>query len=343
MNFTNVLRKNIGTIIALLGFALLCVITFGNIGELSTREYWQNVKDNLTAISFVAVGLTFIQTAIKQGVAEQALQRGLNTERTTVKYNEHKEAIKENNDRMIYLPYFLQIYNRRHTKLRKREFLINNNYASEKSLYTSGKERLIKEYDKIIVHMTAASIKWSTVNVVYNKNGQIITLDEHRKKRLYSSIVMSLICMIGVTFLAGGLFFTKSAEPLWQKFVRLFTYCLAILISSVFTVIKEYEKGAFGVPNDLDEINQIWYEFKRWEIPTWVVQEVDRLNQEDKEMEDNSNGENQGAVDKRTDISEKQEEGENICDTLTDSLVSALSVDDTVLSANDEEQRRKCD
>lgn len=337
MNFTNALRKNIGTIIALLGFMLLCIITFGNLGELSTEEYWRSVRDNITAISFVSIGLTFIQTAIKQGVAEQALQRGLNTEKTTQKYEEHKQAIKENNDRMIYLPYFLQIYNKRHTKLRKREFLINNNYSSESSLYASGKEHLIKEYKKIIVHMTAASIKWSTVNVVYNKNGQILTLNEHRKKRLYNSIVMSFICMIGVTFLAGGLFFTESGEPLWQKFVKLFTYCVAMLISSIFTVIKEYEKGAFGVPNDLDEINQIWYEFKRWEIPEWVINEVDKLNREDKEMEELLNGQNERAVNERTDIQEKQEESESLCCSCTDNVVPVSTADDNILLVNDEE------
>lgn len=337
MNFTNALRKNIGTIVAALGFILLCIITLGDLGELSTREYWRSVRDNITAISFVSIGLTLIQMAIKQGVAEQALQRGLNTERTSQKYNEHKQAIKDSNDRMVYLPYFLRTYNKRHTKLRKREYLINNNYSSEKSLYESGNTKLIKGYEKILTHITAASIKWSTVDVVYNKYCQVITLDEHRRKRLYASLIMSFVCMIGVTFLTGGLFFTKSNEPLWQKFMKLFTYCIAIMITSIFTVIKEYEKGAFGVPNDLDEINQIWYEFKSWEIPAWVIAEVDKLNKEDEEMEENINGKNEGTINERADIQEEQKESESILNSITDSVVCSLGTDSDILLANDEE------
>jgi hypothetical protein len=39
---------------------------------------------------------------------------------------------------------------------------------------------------------------------------------------------------------------------------------------------KNYEKGAFGVPNELDEINNIWKEFELWEIPAWVKEEVEK-------------------------------------------------------------------
>lgn len=333
MNITNILRRNIGTIIAALGFILLCIITFGDLGELSTKEYWKNVKHNLTAISFVSIGLTLIQTAIKQGVAEQALQRGLNTERTSQKYEEHKNIVKENNDKAIYLPYFLQIYNRRHTQLRKREFLVNNNYSSERALYASGKQSLIKSYDKIVTHITASSIKWSTVEVIYNKNGQILTLDEHRKKRLCNSVLVSLLCMIGVTFMTGGLFFTVNSEPLWQKFVKLFTYCVAMVISSVFTVIKEYEKGAFGVPNDLDEINQIWHEFKNWDVPEWVMKEVDKLNKENDYME--VEYENQRTINGRTNLQAKSEESKDIQSVESDILISSSCANSDILLADD--------
>jgi hypothetical protein len=337
MNITNVLRKNIGTIVACLGFILLCIMTLGDLGELFGDDYWANVKRNLTAIGFTSVGLTIIQVAIKQGLAEQALQRGLNTERTMQKYEEHKNAIKENNDKMVYLPYFLQIYNKRHTKLQKRECLINNNYNSEEALYSSGDKKLIKIYNAIIVNVTAASIKWSTVNIVYNKKGQILTLDEHRRHRLYSAMFMSLASMIGVTFLTGGLFFSPSEEPIWQKFVKLFTYCVAIAIGSVFTVIKEYEKGAFGVPNDLDEINQIWYEFKRWEIPEWVETEVKRLNQESEEKYEQ---ESQRTVDDRTDIQSQQKEGESIHNSCPCGVVSVSDTDGDILLSDDKEQCR---
>ena len=52
--------------------------------------------------------------------------------------NNHKAIIKANNDKQIYLPYFLQIYNKKHTKLRKQEYLVNNNYSSVKTKYCSG-------------------------------------------------------------------------------------------------------------------------------------------------------------------------------------------------------------
>lgn len=335
MNFANLLRKNIGTIIAALGFILLCIITLGDLGEILAEEYWASVWDNLTAISFVSIGLTVIQTAIKQGLAEQALQRGLNTEHTATKYDEHRKVIKDNNERMIYLPYFLQIYNKRHTKLRKQEFLINNGYSSEKALRASGQEKLLKEYDNIVVLLTVADIKWATVNVVRDKQGKILTLDRHRQNRLRSSILASLAAMIGVTFLTGGLFFSPGTEPLWQKFVKLFTYCIAIAIGSVFTVIKEYEKGAFGIPNDLDEINQIWYEFKSWEIPRWVLKDVEKLNQEESEKEVVTDVQNKRTVDQRRDISSEQKEKSCFCQTDSDSMVQLSFVDDNLLLSDD--------
>lgn len=332
MNITNMLRRNIGTIVAILGFILLCVVTFGNLAELSTKEYWQNVGNNLTAISFVSIGLTLIQVAIKQGLAEQALQRGLNTEITRQKYEEHKKCVKDNTDRMIYLPYFLHIYNKRHTTLQKREFLINNNYASEESLILAGDKRLIHHYNKIVVRITAASIKWSTTEIMYNRDGRILTLDEYRAKRLTGAIIWSFAGMIGVTFLTGGLFFTVSDEPIWQKFVKLFTYVVAIAITSVFSVVKEYEKGAFGVPNELDEINQIWHEFATWEVPEWVINEVANYNK--MEVTDE---ERKDTIDSGTVIQGEQEEGKSLQDIDADSLVSVSWTDPTIFSAGVQE------
>ena len=307
MNITNLLRKNIGTIIAALGFVLLCILTFGDLGELATDAYWQNVSNNLTAISFVSIGLTLIQVAIKQGLAEQALQNGLNTQTTSEKYSEHKELIKSCTERMIYLPYFLQIYNKRHTALRKQEFLVNNGFVSEKALTVSGNAKLIRDYKNIITNVTATSIKWSTVDVVYNKYGRIITLNEHRARRVWSAVLSSLGGMVGVTFLTGGLFFTPSTEPLWQKFVKLFTYIVVIAIGGVFTVIKEYEKGAFSVPNELDEINQIWSEFKSWSIPEWVEAEVKRINEELNQEKEVADEQTKDATERRTDIQAEQD------------------------------------
>lgn len=272
------LRKNIGTIVACLGFILLCIMTFGNIGEITSEEYWQNVRDNLTSIGFMSICLTLVQTSIRQGLAEQALQRGLNTENTQNKYKDHRQLIKEATSKMVYLPYFLQIYNKRHTKIKKHEFLVNNNYVSESVLRRTASKKVIRKYDKILVQITASRIKWATTDVVYNKYGQIVSLQEHRQKRIINAVLTSLVFMIAVTFITRGLFFTPSSEPLWQKFVKLFSYVFVIAISSSLAVIKEYEKGAFGVPNELDEINEIWTEFITWNIPTWVKEEVDKLN-----------------------------------------------------------------
>ena len=85
---------------------LLCIITYGDLGEILTESYWQNVKENLTSIGFLSVALTMIQVSIKQGVSEQALQRGLNTTITAEKYKDHRNIIHRLSDKMIYLPYF---------------------------------------------------------------------------------------------------------------------------------------------------------------------------------------------------------------------------------------------
>lgn len=308
MKIISLLRRNIGTIVAFIGFLLLCIVTFGNLAELFGPKYWENVRENITAISFMSIGLTLIQVSIRQGIAEQALQRGLNSEFTSIKYKEHREIIKQNTDRMIYLPYFLQVYNKRHTKLRKQEFLVNNNYSSEKILLQSGDHKAIRKYKNIIINVTTQNIKWSSNDVIYDKNGKIITLNEHRMRRTFSAVVSSLMCMIGTTFLTQGLFRAETTEPLWQKFVKLFTYCFVIAIGSIFTVTKEYEKGAFGVPNELEEINQIWYEFEAWEIPDWVVKEVESINNEVKIEEVTDEQESQRTIDSGTDIQEEQEE-----------------------------------
>jgi hypothetical protein len=341
MNFTNILRKNIGTIVAGLGFIVLCIITFGDLGEVFSDGYWQNVRENLLGISLVSIGLTFVQTTIKQGIAEQALQKGLNTERTAAKYEEHRSMIKNNADKQRYLPYFLQMYNKKHTKLAKQEYLINNNYASEKTLYASGVKRLIKRYEQIRVHITPASIKWSTVDVVYEKNGRIITLDEHRRRRTIKSFIFSAIVMVGTTFITGGLFFVSSGEPFWQKLVKLFAYCITIAITVIFAVIKEYEKGAFGVPNELDEINQIWHEFEIWEVPQWVIDEVEGLNKGEVIIDEQN--ETERTVERRTDLQEEQETDESLwCGSPCD-LVPISFVDVDLLLSGDKEQCRQCD
>lgn len=338
------LRKNIGTIIAALGVVLLCIATFGDLGEFMTEAYWEGVKQNITSIGFLAIALVLIQVSIKQGLAEQALQSGLNTENTTNKYSEHRSLIAKNNERMIYLPYFLQVYNKRHTALKKREFLIDNNFTSEKLLLASGKKKMIKKYNEIKILITAGRIKWTTTDIQYNKHGQIVTLQEHRAKRVGNAVIMSFVFMLGVTLLTRGLFFDASNEPLWQKFVKLLTYIISIGIGSVFSIIKEYEKGAFGVPNDLDEINEIWTEFSKWEIPTWVVKEIEDLNNETKkEVNDEQSQERKADTDGGTDIQAEQEESQSIPDTGPGDVLLIARTDNSVLCLDDNELDRQCD
>lgn len=334
MKFMSVLRKHIGTIIAVFGFFLLCVLTFGNLGDLITEEYWRNVKENLTSIGFLSISLTMIQVAIKQGIGEQALQRGLNTDKTAEKYLEHRDLIKTCTDRMIYLPYFLQIYNDRHTKLRRREFIVDNNFKSEEQLFQSGDRMKIRKYKKIRVSITATNIKWATTEIVYDKNGRIVTLGEYRIKRTIRALIQSSLIMIGVTFLTRGLFFDGSNVPLWQKFVKLATYVISIAMSSIFSVIKEYEKGAFGVPNELEEINEIWTEFQNWNIPQEIVAEVERINALNLKEVLN---EREESSDVRTDLQEEQTEGANLQEIRSDSVCSSNVTHSDILLAYDKE------
>ena len=66
--------------------------------------------------------------------------------------------------------------------------------------------------------------------------------------------------------------------PIMQKVVKLVSYFLTIAFSVVFDVCKNYEKGAFGVPNELEEVNSVWEEFRDWIVPDWVVKEVEFNN-----------------------------------------------------------------
>ena len=272
------LRKNIGLIVSVIGIVLLVILTFGNMGELFTEQYWENVGGNLSSISALTLGLVMIQTTIKQGVSEQALSTGLNRTDTLVKYQEHKNIRKVCRDREIYLPYFLDIRNQRETKRKKREFLIDNNFTTEKALFESKNKKLIRIYKQIQINITADSIKWSTTEISCKKNGQIEKLDVYRKKRAVKGFVTGVIWMLGASLITGGLFLDTNQIPIMQKVVKLISYFLTIAFSVVFDVCKNYEKGAFGVPNELEEVNSVWEEFRDWTVPDWVVKEVEFNN-----------------------------------------------------------------
>ena len=280
-NLTSWIRQNIGIIVSSIGLMLLVILTFGDMGELFTEQYWQNVGGNLSSISALTIGLVLIQTSIKQGISEQALSAGLNTKNTTEKYTAHKKLIKDNQEKHIYLPYFLRIRNKRETERRKREFLVDNNFTSEKMLRMSRKKRLIKAYNSIQTNITVDSIKWSTTEIIYNKSGRIEKLESYRKKRLLKGIISGFIFMIATTFITGGMFLDSAEIPFWQKFIKLATYLIVIALSVLFDIGKNYEKGAFGVPNELEEINSIWEEFSNWVVPDWVRREVEDIEKQE--------------------------------------------------------------
>lgn len=280
-NFTLWLRKYTGSIISALGFIILAILTYGDLGELFTEQYWQNVGGNISSIGALSIGLVMIQVSIKQGISEQALSVGLNTKNTQDKYIEHRDILKRNQARNIYLSYFLAMRNERETKLRKREFLSDNSFSSEHALMISGNKRLIRKYKSIKVNITVDSIKWSTTDIVYQKNGRIEKLEAYRKRRAIKGLVSGIILMFATTLITGGMFLDMNEIPFWQKTVKLITYAFVIGMTAILDIGKNYEKGAFGVPNELDEINNIWKEFELWEIPTWVIEEVERNQQQD--------------------------------------------------------------
>ena len=277
-SITLFLKRNIGVIVSILGSILLIILTFGDIGELFTEKYWENVGGNISSISMLTIGLVMIQISIKQGVSEQALSVGLNKPNTEKKYEEHKNIRKECQEKEIYLPYFLDLRNKRETKRRKREFLIDNNFTSENKLFLSKNKKLIKKYNQIQTNITSDSIKWSTTEIVYKQNGQIEKLNIYRKKRALKGFFTGFVWMLGTTLITGGLFLDVTKISFTQKLVKLASYFLTITFSVIFDICKNYEKGAFGVPNELEEINSIWKEFKNWEIPDWAIKEVESNN-----------------------------------------------------------------
>jgi hypothetical protein len=268
------IRKNIGTIIASMGLVLLVILTFGDLGELFTEQYWKNVGGNLTAIGALTVGLVMVQVAIKQGVSEQALSNGLNTENTLNKYKEHKEILFKCREKEIYLPYFLALRNERETKRRKREFLVSNNFTSEIMLRTRGDRKLNRKYDKIKTVVTVDNIKWSTTEIVYTKYGAIEKLETYRKKRTVKAVFIAIFFMFATTLIVGGMFLDRNDIPVWQKIIKFGSYLISMVMPVIFDSSANYEKGAFGVPNELDEINNIWYEFDLWTVPQWAIEEV---------------------------------------------------------------------
>ena len=280
------IKKNVGAIAATLGFAILTIMIFGDVTKIMTAEYWDNVKNNIAGISALSIGLVLVQYTIKQGISEQSLLIGLNTDNTKNKYNEHSELVKKNTERSVYLPYFLKEYNRRDTKRRRQEFLVNNNYSTEAKLFLSKNKKLIKTYRKIHTCIDAASIKWSSTEIVYKKDGKIEKLDEYRARRARSGIFKALVFFMGSSLITTGIVADNLQTSFLDKFLQLLFYVLIITATVIFSVGKNYEKGKFGVPNELDIVNGIWREFESWIVPQWVKDEIEKESEEVKQDEE---------------------------------------------------------
>ena len=304
------IRKNIGAISATIGFIILTIMTFGDIAKIMTADYWRNVLHNIAGISAVSIGLVLVQYTIKQGISEQALSIGLNTEETKKRYDTHNAIVKKNAERNVYLPYFLDEYNRRETKRRRQEFLVNNNFSTETKLYTSGDKKLIKLYHKIHTCINAASIKWSSTEIVYKKDGNIETLPEYRLRRARSGIIKAFLMFGGTSLITTGLVADNLQTSIWDKIIQLGVYVLVIASSVIFAVGKNYEKGAFGVPNELDIINGIWIEFEKWTVPQWVIDEIEN---ESKEVKDEERKETTDATTAIQEESEKEQDIQATC------------------------------
>lgn len=267
---TKWLRANIGIITSSIGLILLVLLMFGNPLEINTKEYWQNVLDNIMSLSLLAFGLVLINTTIKQGISEQALSAGLNTPETTQRFIEHKALIKQGFAKQKYLQSFLRYFNDRATDIRRQEFLVNNDITEkvfEKPKLTRKEKKLKRKYFKIKTIVTPSSIKWATTTIIYDKQGRIQTLGKYRLHRAIKGVILGTLVMFGMTLIARGLFMEPEKINWLAQLLQLFVYILTIAITSIFDVIKNYEKGAFGVPNELDEINSIWLEFLEWPIP----------------------------------------------------------------------------
>lgn len=324
------IRKNIGAISAAIGFFILVMLTFGDIANILMEEYWRNVAENIAGISALSIGLTLVQYTIKQGISEQALSIGLNTENTKKKYNEHNELVKSNTNKSVFLPYFLDEYNRRETKRRRQEFLVNNNFSTEARLIASGNKKLIKAYNKIYTCIDAASIKWSSTEIVYKKNGKIEQLHEYRIRRARTGIIKALIMFLGTSLVTTGIIAENLQTSLMDKCIQLLVYVLVIAASVIFDVGKNYEKGAFGVPNELDIINGIWQEFENWTVPQWVIEDIEKdsrvendIDIKDVELESDIEAEKEEVYDEETTdtaaaIQEEPKKEQDVQDISTD-------------------------
>ena len=101
-----------------------------------------------------------------------------------------------------------------------------------------------------------------------------------------------------------------------------------IAFTVIFDIGKNYEKGAFGVPNELDEINGIWREFDEWKIPQWVVEEVEKNSIIDAEL--NGNFEEQEEV--KQEVVEETEAAIEVVDEITDKVIEEATEEEQTVT-----------
>ena len=105
-------------------------------------------------------------------------------------------------------------------------------------------------------------------------------MPEYRLRRARSGIVKAFLIFAGTTLITTGLVAENLQTSLLDKLIQLGVYVLVIAASVIFDVGKNYEKGAFGVPNELAAVNGIWAEFEKWTIPQWVIEEIENESKE---------------------------------------------------------------
>jgi hypothetical protein len=251
---------------------------------------------------------------VKQGIKEQALSKGLNTDETIKAYNDHKAIRGRAREKELYLVYFLSERNARQTKYKRREFLGYNNFTTEELFMKNASPKMKRKYLRICVLLREQDIKWASTGVVYDKYGRIEKLVEHRRKRLIKDIVLSLLLTVVMTIFVSELIATFTFDNWVTKMIDLFTYGLVIAITSILGVSGEYEHGRFTIPNNLEEINNIWEEFIRWSIPQWCIDEVEKEKVDMQEIKEEvaENGKREESIDGGTDIQEQQAEVEMV-------------------------------
>ena len=350
MNFTEKLKKNIGAIVAGISFFIIIILTYCNILEINTARYRANVWSNLINISLMSAALTFIQVAVRQGICEQFLTSGMNTENTIAKYGEHKEVLERLKFKNIFMPFFLRERNARMTRIKKSEYLASqtdksgNIFLREADFYARAKKSKVRKYNSLRVCWTPDDLRWTSTQIEYDKENRIIKLPKHRIIRARNGILTAIASMLVIILIAKNLFDDFTWNNFSQQTVQIVLYAITIAITTLFPAAAEYEYGKFTMPNILDEINLVLFEFENWNIPdevwndyknkyVFTERELRMFNkwQPEKELKGGSENEKGGTAetdaDSRADIQTQPQEGEVVKTACPDNVDNAVVFD----------------